>query len=237
MTSRRFTPPAWAVLLTLAACSAALALGAWQLRRAEAKQQLLADYLQAGAETPVALDPGKPAGTRPRAVTVQGEYLSGRQLLLDNQAHHERPGYQVWTPLRRLGGGLVLVNRGWIAQFARRDLPPSLPAPAGPVELRGFWRELPRAGYGLSPGPCQPAEAFPQFVVYPQAAELACLLGEPVADGVLLLDPRADGGYVREWNFSDAVPPARHIAYAVQWFAIALTIFILFIRLNLKSHD
>lgn len=237
MKARRFAPPVWAVLLTMAACVAALVLGAWQLRRAEAKEQLLADYLRAGTERPLPLDQNEPATARPRSAIVHGEYLAGRQLLLDNQAYREQPGYQVWAPLRLQGGGLIMVNRGWIAQFARRDQPPDLPAPVGLVELRGYWRELPRAGLGLTPGPCRPAEHFPQFVIYPQAAELACLLGEPVSDGVLLLDPASAGGYVRDWNFSDAVPPVRHIAYAVQWFAIALTIFILFIKLNLKSHD
>lgn len=237
MKARRFAPPLWATLLVLAGCAAALALGAWQLRRAEAKQQLLSDYLEAATAVPAPLDLGRPATARPLAVTVRGEYLENRQLLLDNQAHREQPGYQVWTPLRLQDGSLILVNRGWIAQFARREQAPPLPATAGLVEVQGYWRELPRPGLRLAPGPCRPAQRFPHFVVYPQAAELACLLGEPVADGVLLLHPRAEAGYMREWSFGNAVPPERHVAYAVQWFAIALAIFILYLKLNLKLHD
>lgn len=237
MKSRRFAPPLWATLLAVAGCAAALSLGAWQLGRADAKQQLLSDYLQATTQAPLPLDPAQAGTAQPHAASVRGVYLGDRQLLLDNQARREEPGYHVWTPLRLEGGGLVLVSRGWIKQFARRDQPVPLAAPSGQVEVRGYWRELPRPGLRLPPPPCRKAESFPQFVVYPRAAELACVLGEPVADGLLLLHPQESGGYVREWTFSDAVPPERHIGYAVQWFAIALAIFILYLKLNLKTHD
>jgi surfeit locus 1 family protein len=232
----RFAPPWWAWLLTGAGVSGALLLGSWQLQRAEDKRALLADYLAAQTEAPVPLGAQTPAGARPLAVNATGTYDVQRQLLLDNQSLRERPGYHVWTPLRLEDGSLVLVNRGWVAQFADRAVPPALAAPAGVVELRGLWRALPRAGLATAAPACQAVQRFPHFVVYPQRAELACVLGEPVADGVLLLDPRAEGGFAREWSFAELIPPERHVGYAVQWFAIAVAILILFIKLNLKRH-
>jgi surfeit locus 1 family protein len=140
----RFAPPWWAWLLAGAGLAGALALGGWQLQRAENKRALLADYLAAQTAAPVPLNAQTPAGAQPLAVSVTGTYEVQRQLLLDNQALRERPGYHVWTPLRLADGGLVLVNRGWVAQFADRAVPPALAAPAGLVELRGLWRALPR---------------------------------------------------------------------------------------------
>lgn len=231
----RFRPALWAVLLTAAALAAALALGSWQLQRAEAKRGLLADYLQAATQPAQPLDLLQPAAAAPRPVTVRGHYLAEQQLLQDNQAHQDQPGYHVWTPLRTPQGTVVMVNRGWVPQFARRDQPPALPAPVGETELRGLWRSLPEPGLRMAEKNCVPAERFPAFVVYPTADTLRCLLSLDVADGLLLLDPREPGGYVRDWSFAEAIPPERHVAYAVQWFAIALAILILFLKLNLKK--
>ena len=41
-------------------------------------------------------------------------------------------------------------------------------------------------------------------------------------------------GFVREWAIV-SMPPVRHVGYAVQWFAMALAILILFIALNVKK--
>lgn len=235
--SRCFRPPWWAWLLATAGCVLTVALGCWQLQRAEAKKALLANYLRAATAPAQPLDAGVPAGSVPQAVSAHGVYEAEHQLLLDNQAYRERPGYQVWTPLRLADGTRVIVNRGWVPRFERREQPTPLPAPAGELEVHGIWRALPQPGLRLAPGICRKGENFPEYVIYPSVAELHCLLAAPVADGVLLLDPLAAGGYVREWNFSEAIPPERHYAYAVQWFALALTVLFLFIKLNWKQHE
>ncbi|HEY9031818.1 MAG TPA: SURF1 family cytochrome oxidase biogenesis protein, partial [Kangiella sp.] len=48
---------------------------------------------------------------------------------------------------------------------------------------------------------------------------------------------QADPGspFVRQWELV-ASPPEKHIAYAVQWFGMALVLIILFIVLNLKRE-
>jgi cytochrome oxidase assembly protein ShyY1 len=51
---------------------------------------------------------------------------------------------------------------------------------------------------------------------------------------VLLLDPRDPDGFRREWA-APGFPPMRHIAYAVQWFGLALALSILFVVSSLKS--
>ncbi|MBL6752405.1 MAG: SURF1 family protein [Nevskia sp.] len=237
---RRFRPPLWAVLATVAACSAFAVLGTWQLRRGLHKQALLQDYSQATSAVPMDLAQAVPqASIGGVAAQAHGEYEADRQLLLDGQEHGDDSGYDVWTPLRLPGGGLLIVNRGWIpAGRDRRSFPP-LPAPPGTVSLRGIWRALPEPGLQLGGPQCVPGQApggWPRVVVYPTADDLRCYYGEPVAAGELLLDAAAPGGYVRQWQAAAGViPPARHFAYAAQWFAFALAALVLFVKLNLKS--
>jgi len=235
-----FRPPAWSVLATVAGCALTLYLGSWQLQRGLAKQALDRQYTAAAQQAPTPLTAAQPPppGLRGLPVTAEGEYLDGRQLLLDDQPSGEIAGYHVWTPLRLDGGGLLIVNRGWVPQGADRKVLPPLPAPSGHVALRGLWRSLPEPGMRLGSSGCDPrhpSTAWPRTVLYPTAADLRCFYGEPVLDGELLLAADAPGGFVREWRpGQQGFPPVRHYAYAAQWFALALTILILFLKLNLK---
>lgn len=238
--NRSFRPPLWAVLGTIAGCALTAYLGLWQLHRGQAKQALDRQYAAAALQPPLPLNSAAapPATLAAVRVSVDGRYLADRQLLLDDQVRGETPGYDVWTPLRLADGRLLIVNRGWIPPGASRSELPPLPAPAGTVSLNGLWRSLPEPGIRLGPA-CDPAQApapqWPRTVLYPNVADLACLYGEPVLAGELLLAPEADGGFVREWKVSsNGFPPARHYAYAAQWFAFALTLLALFLKLNLK---
>ena len=235
-----FRPSKWSVIGAVAGCALTVYLGVWQIHRGDDKKALDQQYAAAALLPPVELQiaTAPPAGLAANAVTVHGEYLADRQLLLDDQVQNEMPGYNVWTPLRLAGGGLVIVNRGWVPHGASRQTLPPLPVTAGPVSLHGLWRSLPEPGVRLGSSGCTPGHVsavWPRIVLYPTAADLNCFYGEPVMPGEVLLAPDAPDGYVREWRVSSlGFPPARHYAYAAQWFAFALTLLVLFFKLNLK---
>lgn len=195
----------------LAACILVVILGAalgrWQVSRGQSRQLYL-DELAAQAPQ-----------------QALGIYLASRQLLLDGQSHAGAPGFHVWTPLQLAGGELLIVDRGWVPQPA-----PALPAPVGEVRVAGRWRPLPQPAIRLKDANACPAASFPAIVEYPSAAELRCLLGAAVRDGVLQLDPQAPGGFVRDWSEA-GFPPARHYAYAAQWFGLALVAAVMGVRL------
>src|SRR5260370_22130049 len=107
-----FRPRVWPLALALAACAAGIALGSWQSRRAEEKRAL---------------------GARLEQVSVRGEFVAGRTVLLDNKTRRGRAGYEVITPLKLKDSVYVLVNRGWI----ERERISELRTPAGAVVTRG----------------------------------------------------------------------------------------------------
>lgn len=238
-----FRPSAWSVAATAAGCALTAWLGVWQIDRGQQKQALEQQYAAAAKQPPVALTAASapPAGLAAVAADAQGRYDAGRQLLLDDQVQDGVPGYYVWTPLRLDGGGLLIVNRGWLPQGPSRRSPPPLPAPDGELSVRGLWRSLPVPGLRLGAG-CVPGQAsaqaqtqWPQISLYPNAADLACYYGEPVLAGELLLAPEAPDGFARQWRINDVgFPPTRHYGYAVQWFALCLTLLVLFLKFNLK---
>jgi surfeit locus 1 family protein len=233
VSSRGWRAPPWAWVVTTAATALFVSLALWQAHRGQAKAALrdtLANPAP-GAESLTARSAPPPALELQRA-RAEGTYLAETQLLQDGQSHAHRPGYHVWTPLQLRDGAIVLVNRGWVPRESA-----AIPAPPGDVAVRGFWRALPEPGLRLAAADNCPGEKkFPLVVLYPTAAEVACLLGPRVLAGLLLLDADLPGGFTREWA-DFGFPPERHYGYAFQWLALAIASVAVFLVVNRQRRD
>jgi surfeit locus 1 family protein len=202
-------------------CALFVPLGFWQWHRWAESDAAWARFARgADAVQPLgarALD----AVTLYQRVSVSGRLDAQHQFLLDNLSHRGRPGYEVLTPLTRSGGGVLLVDRGWVPfTGARSRLPDVTLTEAAPVSLSGRVAELPRAGLASGRAPPDAADPWPKVTSFPRAAELAQALGAPLAARILLLDPGAPDGYVRDWQ-PPGIAPLRHLAYAIQWWCFA----------------
>lgn len=233
----RFRPPLWSWLALLPMLSLLCSLGIWQLHRGLDKAALLENFATQAQAAPLDLDAAVIApGAEPVRARASGTFDPLHQLLLDNQTRKRQPGYQVLTPLQLPSGGLLLVNRGWVAALGGQP-PGELPATSGLQEVSGLWRDLPRPGLRLKSDNCA-ERPWPRVVQYPDADDLRCLYGDNMRVGMLLLDADANGanssGYVREWTPAAEIPPSRHYGYAAQWFTFAATLLVIFITLNLR---
>ena len=233
--SGAFRAPAWAWLLAAAGVSLFGALGQWQLGKGQAKQRMAAAMADRAAEPEIiSATLGAPFGLQVRRAQATGTWLAEGQLLLDGQSNRHRPGYRVWTPLLLPGGAAVMVDRGWIPHD-RAGFDPAA-VPAGAQTVSGAWRALPQPGLRLEGTVNCPAQkTFPAVVLYPTPDDLECLLARPVVGGLLLLDPDAPGGFVREWT-DFGFPPARHFGYAFQWFALAVAAVVIFVVVNRRQR-
>ena len=233
--SRYFAPSLPLTLLTLAVLAVLVSLGRWQLRRADEKQRLF-DAFASGADATLALTAATAPLPRYQHVVAHGSYDSARQVLIDNMTSADgQAGYYVITPLALDGGGWLLVNRGWVPLGASRRILPDVGVAAMPRDVHGRTDHLPVAGIQMGT-PARLAPPFPAVATYPGVAELASLLGvgsfAPAAE-VLLLDPSEPDGYLRQWS-PPGLSPMRHLAYAVQWFGLALTLAIIYVVTNLR---
>jgi surfeit locus 1 family protein len=204
------------------------------LRRADEKRVLF-DSFAAGTDATRLIDLGTPRLPRYQHVEASGHYDQARQVLIDNMVNADRAGYFVITPFALTGGGWVLVNRGWVPLGASRAVRPAIPVTSDTRRLRGRTDNLPSPGIQLgTKGKLAPP--YPVVAAFPDHAELAQLLGESSwtkATDLVLLDPAEPDGYVRSWA-PPGFPPMRHIGYAVQWFALALTLLVIYVVTNLR---
>ena len=70
---------------------------------------------------------------------------------------------------------------------------------------------------------------------YPDIEQLRCQYEGDVANGLLLLDEADPRGFARNWqNQFEQMPPVRHFGYALQWFAMACAVAVIFVVLNLR---
>jgi surfeit locus 1 family protein len=235
--ARRFAPRPLMTLLALAVFAGLVALGRWQLDRAHQKQSLY-DAFAAGAGSTHRIDSSTPPLPRFQHVALTGRYDPAHQILLDNRSDAAgRAGYEVLTPFTLDDGGLILVDRGWIGFGASRAQRPSLPVDAGERTVHGRIDRLPLPGLRLGVDPPL-AGPFPVLASYPTQDAIARLLQEPATRFVragerVLLDATEPDGYERAW-LPPGFAPMRHIAYAVQWFALALALAVIFVVTNLE---
>jgi surfeit locus 1 family protein len=204
------------------------------LRRADEKRMLF-DSFAAGTDGSHLIDLGTPRLRRYQHVAASGHYDQDRQILIDNMVNAERAGYFVITPFALTGGGWVLVNRGWVPLGASRTVRPTIPVPSDTRQLRGRADNMPSPGIQMGTK-AELAPPYPVVASFPSHADIARLLRESswaTATDLVLLDPGEPDGYVRNWS-APGFPPMRHVGYAVQWFALALTLLVLYVVTNLR---
>lgn len=213
-------------------------LGIWQLGRAEQKKQLL-------LQQQVAIDSGiidlnrqsvdDVLAVRYRKARLSGCYDLAHQFLLDNQIVDGKTGYFVLTPFRLDGQSpAILVNRGWLAVGNDRNQRPELAMQTEPSEIAGRINQFPSVGLVLN-GAEIPTENWPSVVQVVDSKVLSQKLGYEIAAFQIELEPAAAEGYKREWKINVPIPPEKHLAYAVQWFGLALTLTALFIWISIKK--
>lgn len=225
-----------ALLITLLAIAILVKLGFWQIDRGQEKQQIIDRHEQAEIYTelnPVTLT--ELAQAADSEIEFQGRIQRQPLFLVDNQIHQGRSGYHVLALVRpnQVSDWLVPVNLGWVPADFDRSVLPTIELPESEVTIQGRIRVPAAQPFMLQAQDFQGLDtAGVHRIQYPEldklGNELTALLGAPLAQFIVLQDPQAELGYVRDWPVV-VMPPHRHYAYALQWFGLALAAFIVFV--------
>lgn len=232
-------PAWWSVLLTIAGVLVFVRLGIWQLHRAQYKDELLRRYA-AAASAPVqafgVVAEQPPADAYPR-VHVQGHYLAGRIYLLDNPKHDSLGGVEVYAPFRPLHQPkLLLVDLGFLPGNGTDQVPQIPPLPTDEQTLQGIYQPPPGTGFEMGGDALARQTHWPKTSIYLDPGQIAADLHAPLYPRVLALDADPAAIYVRVHTLDlSSMPPARHRAYAFQWFTFAIAAVAIFLVLHRKK--
>jgi len=64
--------------------------------------------------------------------------------------------------------------------------------------------------------------------------QLSLALGTSLERQIILLDPKEEDGYVRDWH-PPGMEPIRHWSYAVQWWSFGVVLLVLWIVLSTRK--
>lgn len=241
----QFRPTFWPTLITVPALALLLYLGWWQVERLQWKTDLI-DEVQVRSAAPAIQMPTDHRIAAEdlmfRKVTVTGHYIHEAEMRLLNQVRDGAPGINVFTPLIRAdGGGILLVNRGWVP-FDWRETPLEDQVGAVEVEVTGVVR-VPEPPNWLTPEN-EPEKNNWYYADLREMARTAGVLaitdyyiyatGEHLTSGqprpLLAPDPN-------EWH---ATLRNNHLSYAITWFSLAgalLLIYVLYHARRRKQDD
>ncbi len=216
-------------------------LGTWQLSRSEEKRSFLEQQALGSASAEIIsltkiidIDASK---LRYKKTQATGHYDTAHQFLIDNQFSAGKVGYLVLTPFILQGETTgVLVNRGWVPLNPDRAILPDIDIKDELTVVSGRINNFPSVGIKL-PGAEIPTNSWPSVLQVVDVDVLVKKLSYPLMHFQIELDQDQQAGFKREWLTTTVMLPEQHIAYAIQWFALALTLTILFIWYSYKKHD
>lgn len=225
---KRFATGVLPTVVVLALLPILVFLGFWQLSRGEEKRALLATYAERRAEKPVLIDQLlNSADSAYRRVQMSGHFDADHSLLLDNSIREGIAGVELIQPFQdQASGTWTWVNRGWLPWPDRR-VPPLFETPNNTLTLQAWVYTVPPAFQLKADSAHAP---WPRVVTTVAPGKLWQELGREGFAQELRMEP-GPGAYRLDWPIV-AMSPQKHIGYAVQWFALAATLIVLYLYLG-----
>jgi surfeit locus 1 family protein len=221
---RRF-PVSMTVCTAVVLC-VLVGLGSWQIHRLQWKEGLIAERAAAMAAPPLALS-GAPGETVPepfRRVSVSGQYLPGKAVLVGPRSYRQESGFHLIQPLRTDTGRIVLVDRGWVPHAAKERVQQPDPPP-GRVTVEGLLR-VPGGRGWLTPD--NDPERGHWFTVDPEA--MAYHLDLPgVMPWWVAAGPGPDPKRPPIGGLTAEALPNPHLHYAITWYSLAVTLLAVYV--------
>ncbi len=214
-----------------------IVLGFWQIDRADQKNVLNSNYTDRQQEATIVLDKNNIMDEKSsllwRKVKFEGSFLNKQNIILDNQIFNQIAGFNIITPFKIKGSNsIVLVNRGWHPNLKNREMLPVINEIKGERSLLGYIAGFPVSGIKLGKNNIETLNSQIFRFQRLDTLELNYFLSANVMPYMIYLDPIIDKEFYEIFKLP-APDSQKNYGYAFQWFAFAITLLIIFIRLSM----
>lgn len=225
--------PKLATLVTFVAVVIMFTLGVWQLERAAEKTHRLAQIHSAASSAAVSLDEAASLGATALDLPVQfsGTVDSQHVFFIDNRIYQGRVGYELVAPVTTALGS-VMVNFGWLAAPKLRSELPDFDLPTQAQTFQGVVF-IPQLNKMITETASVDGQ-WPKVLQQANLQEFSRHYLGPLQPFLVLLDAEENNQFERHWQ-PVVMPPERHIAYAIQWFALAGAAGLIYLRVARKK--
>ena len=228
MIKRSFIFPGILITLTFLGL---VSLGFWQLDRADEKQTILNAIVLAQSSPAKPLKPENINSKEHYKVLLNGYFDSDKQFIYDNQIVKSNAGYYVLTPFILNNDSAILVNRGFVPWYGKRDEIIDIVIDSHPRTIEvGLIKPQKRIQLKKQ----DVDTSFPILIQSLDLEQFSLLSGYQFVPMLAQLDVNASDGFFRQWKpFYGSVD--KHLGYALQWFLMALVLLIVSLRLLRKE--
>lgn len=223
-------------LVTLVLLSVLVNLGFWQLNRAAGKTLIQSEF-ESRQHKIIDLKKLNNSSQDLRffKLKLTGKFDNQHFILLDNKIMNHQIGYELYVPFYIMDDNiennknkLILIDRGFIPQGPSRQVLPEIDPILGKQDIQGILNTAPSSGISLGTEE-KSNNQFPMRVSKIDLTQLGAILHQNLYAYILVENSNATPIM--------SMKPERHIAYAVQWFMLAGTLFILYLVVSIKKRD
>ena len=197
-------------------------LGTWQLYRLQWKQDLISQIKSGLQSSPIEYYSN--INENYQRVKLSGKYIFNNQIFLYSLNEKGRPGFDVITPFETTNKENVLVNRGWI----KEDLKNNLPEVSSHNNIAGMLRTANRKNLFTPENDLQMNIWF-----YLNLNDVEKITGKKFSKYIV---------YLEDKNINIPKPkkitidlPNNHLKYAITWYAISVSIIFYYLYFRRKQ--
>jgi surfeit locus 1 family protein len=210
----------WPALIILIVMAVTVRLGFWQRDRAHQKEALNA-HIVAFESAPAQRVGATPIPLKDiefHRVMARGTFMPDKVIYLDNRPYNDQPGFYVVMPFRLVGGGVVLVNRGWLPRNLsdRTGIEP-YETPDHEIEIEGVARANASQAFELGHGGSAAGLRIRQNL---DVATYAHETGLPLQPFVIQQQSDSGDKLVRDWP-APTLGVDTNYGYMFQWWGMA----------------
>ena len=238
----QFSPKLVPTLITMLIIPILIALGIWQLNRAEEKHQIDQGVIQAQNKAPLdinlfLINQDNFSDQIYRNAFLTGRYDTNINFLLDNRTHQGKAGFQVLTPFLlnypSNNPKAILINRGWIAYQGTRNNIQDITTTNKTRKILGTIQKI-GDSIILAEDNNKSSSSYPKIIQSISVEKLSNEINYKLLPIIIQLDKSEESGFTREWQPYYGTAD-KSTAYAVQWFSMAFVLLALFIKINTRK--